>query len=240
MNSPRFQFGIAAAALAVAVVGGGVLLSMRDPASGITATASPGVLPTASTVPFLPSGSLEPGTYRMTVGPGLFALTVPAGWTSTASSFVVAKGDVFEERDSVALITWNVTHVYRDSCDWEGTLVETATPEALAAALAAQKGHQNSAPMSTTLGGYPATRLEFSVPAGFDLAQCDQPIIRLWPDAGPSESGGLPIAPGQMDTVYVVDVAGTAHLFAAIRWPDSPPADVRELEGIVDSIRFEP
>jgi hypothetical protein len=88
-----------------------------------------------------------------------------------------------------------------------------------------------------TFGGYPATRFEFSVPAAFDLAACSD-LIRLWPDPGPDENGGEPIFPGQTTTIWVIDDDGRVTAAVAVRHVDSPPADVIELQGIVDSVQF--
>jgi len=164
-----------------------------------------------------------------------FTVTVPAGWNHEEN--FVAKGDVWDG-NGVTFATWIVSHIYADSCQHEGTLRQVGS-SALANALAEQTGHQTSGPTDVTLGGYPATRLEFSVPADFDVSTCDGSLLRLWPDAGPNENLGLPIYPGQTTTVYVVDLAGEAMLVIAVRKEGSSASDVAELQEIVDSVRFE-
>jgi hypothetical protein len=139
----------------------------------------------------------------------------------------------------VTLATWLVTHVYADSCQWQGTLRQVGSVTELITALAEQTGHASTGPSTVSLGGYPATRIEFSVPADFDANTCDSEIIRLWPDAGPNEDFGLPIAPGQTTTVYVVDLDGQAQLIIGARKDDSTASDVAELEQVIESIRFE-
>jgi len=166
---------------------------------------------------------------------------VPAGWSGDTNEFVASKGNPFESTSSEGVSVWEISHVYADSCDWEGTLVETRTPSELATALAAQTGHETSGPSERPLGGYPATRLEFSVPADFDIERCDGGgFIRLWPGAGPNEGAGLPIMPGQTTTVYVVDHDFPLRVVAAVRWEDSSAADLAELEAVVESLSFEP
>ena len=84
-----------------------------------------------------------------------------------------------------------------------------------------------------------ASRLEISLPIDFDVAACDGPIVRLWPDAGPKEEFGLPIEPGHTMTVHVVDLDGTPQAIVAVRKESSSAADVAELEEVIASIRFE-
>jgi hypothetical protein len=61
----------------------------------------------------------------------------------------------------------------------------------LADALVAQKGRVASAPTDVMLGGFPAKKIELTVPADLDTTACDGGVIRFWPDAGGNESGGL-------------------------------------------------
>jgi len=233
------KFAIAAAAvLAVAFVGYNLLAPGGTSDIGGVAPSSP---PSPSpTVPLVQEGDLDPGTYRADSA-GWFTFTVPAGWTGMTNQFVAHKGGSdFESPSDVTLTVWDLTHVYADSCNWTGTLVEAGTPGALVDALATQRGHETAEPTEVTLGGYPATRFEFSVPSNVKTSDCYSDIIRLWPGAGPNEDIGMPIAPGQTTTVYVVDVDGKGRVVAAIRRPNSSPGDVAELEAVVDSLQFEP
>lgn len=237
------KFAIAAAAvLAVAFVGYNLLapggtsnVGGVAPLSTPSSTQSPA--PTALPVH---EGALDPGTYRSTSA-GSFTFTVPAGWTGMTNAFVAHKGGSdFGSPSDVTMTVWELTHVYADSCDWEGTLVEARTPEALVEALAAQRGHETAGPTEVTLGGYPATRFEFSVPSSVNTSDCYSDINRLWPGPGPNEDQGLPIDPGQTTTVYVVDVDGEGRVVGAIQRPESSAADVAELDAVVQSLRFEP
>jgi hypothetical protein len=63
--------------------------------------------------------------------------------------------------------------------------------------------------------------------------------MRLWPDEGPKEQYGPPIEPGQVTTMYVVDLNGTAQLVIGLRTENSSAADVSALEQVIQSIRFE-
>ena len=203
----------------------------------------------ATTVPAvrLPSvGSLEPGTYYIPEGsvtPGRFSFTVPAGW-ATKEAFVTKDPNPSTSVDArdVVLVTWFVSHVYADICDWSGTLVDAGTTvDELASVLLAQEGRVASAPTGVMLGGFPATRLELTVPADLNAADCDGGIIRFWPDPGPSESGGLCCASaGSTDVVYAVDVEGKTFAVVARHTATSSAQDRAELDGIVESIRIDP
>lgn len=236
MNTMKIALAAAAVVL-LAVIGIGVVLPRMN-IGGPSQTATPTA--TASPAP-MPGGALE-GTYSVAntaFTPRDFTITVPEGWSHDATNGnFVSKGDVFEG-NGVTFAAWIVSHVYRDSCQWDGNLREVGSAAELAAALAEQKGHETSGPTDVTLGGYPAKRLKFSVPADFDLSTCDQEFIRLWPDVGPNENFGLPIFPGQNTTVYIVDLDGEEMLMVAIRTERSSAADVAELEQVVDSIRFQ-
>jgi hypothetical protein len=139
-----------------------------------------------------------------------------------------------------------VSHVYSDGCHWRGTAVETSTPAAVVAALAAQTGHRTSAPSETTLAGYPATRFEFSLPKDFDDTTCDFDAganqLRLWRSPGGGEGPGMYSfdGSGSVVTVYVVDVDGSALGIAIDSGVPDEPADIAELDAIVASLRIEP
>ncbi len=203
-------------------------------------------------VPLPSTGSLDPGSYYISDGrvtPGRFTFTVPAGW-ETEEAFVTKDLDPstsVSARD-VMLVTWIVSHVYADICDWEGTMVDVGgtvgfslpTVVQLADALVAQKGRVASAPADVMLGGFPAKRIELTVPADLDITACDGGIIRFWPDTGGSESGGLCCAPaGSTDVVYVVDVDGNTFVVVARHTAASSAEDRAELDAIVASIQID-
>jgi hypothetical protein len=165
---------------------------------------------------------------------------VPAGW-STDQGFVRNHNDSVHE---LLLVTWIVTHAYTDICHWDGALVDAGTtPDELVNILVAQ-GRTASAVTDVDLGGFPAKRVELTVPADLDVTTCDSGgsggFIRFWPDPGPDESGGLCCgAVGSTDVVYVVDVAGSRFVVVARHEPGGAAEAIAELEAIVASIRIE-
>jgi hypothetical protein len=238
------RYGLAAAVLlAAAVIGVSFFSSQNVGGLGPVEVPSATATPTPTRVPTAPSGQLEPGTYRFAqFTRRAFTVTVPEGW-SRDNNFLgtgsgTAESDAFQG-NGVYFATWMVSHVYSDSCQWEGALRPTESVGELIQALAEQGGHETTAEGETELGGLPATQFEFSVPSDFDIAGCDQEFMRLWPDAGPNENYGLPIAVGQIVTVYVVDIDGEAQLVIAGHKEASTAADVAELESVVASLHFE-
>ena len=91
------------------------------------------------------------------------------------------------------------------------------------------------------IGGFPATRIELTVPADLDTATCTNGNLRYWPGAGPDMSSGLCCNPaGNTDVVYAVDVDGNRLVVVARHYPDSSDEDRAELQAVVDSIEIDP
>ena len=196
-------------------------------------------------VPLRSFGSLDPGTYYIPEGPlspGRFTFTVPAGW-ATAEGFVTKDLDPSTSVDArdVVLVTWFVSHVYADSCSWRGTSTDVGTTvDDLASALLAQQGRVASAPTDVVLGGFPARRIELTVPADLDVATCDGGFMRFWPLQGGNENGGFCCsAAGSTDVVYAVDVDGNTFAVVARYTATSTAQDRAELDAIVESIRID-
>jgi hypothetical protein len=248
MNRLALASIAAAAVVAVAILGYNLL--PRTPGTGGEPTPSPSVgtslRPTP--IPFLPVGSVPPGTYR-SVGYSStpFSVTLPAGWTS--GNGFISKGDADPDSEGagdpftgsgVSLASWVVSHIYTDSCDWQGALQAAASPEDIVRRLSEQTGHDTTGPTSVTTGGFPATRFEFSVASDFDVNACDDAFMRLWPDAGPNENFGLPIYPGMTARVDVVDVNGDPSLLIAFHTEQASAEDRAELEAVARSVQFLP
>jgi hypothetical protein len=263
MDSPM-RLAAAVVVLVVVAALGFTLMSNPGLVGGPFATPTPTATPVASptpsaTVPPSPAtltpgemctttscsvGNLDPGTYSIPAGritPAGFTFTVPAGW-STTEGFVSKHSGAANE---VLLVTWIVTHAYTDICQWNSALVDAGTtPDQLASILVGQ-GRSASAVTDVDLGGFPAKRMELTVPADLDVTKCDPApggtgMIRFWPDPGPDEGGGLCCSPvGSTDVVYIVDVAGKRLAVVARHQPGSSAEDIAELEGIVASISID-
>lgn len=249
MNPLAKLIAATAAVVVVAVVGVNLLGNGITGPGGFTPKPSaPSPSPSVSAVvPNAPiKGPLDAGTYRISEAfqtGHSFTFTVPDGWRRSDNFVYPSDNDDVEayafDGDGVFMATWVVSHVYRDSCQWEGSLVRTRTAQEIVEALTQQTGHATSSPVATTLGGHPATRLELSLAADADLAACDEQLARLWPDPGPIEVYGLPVFPGQMETAYVVDLESGPTLIIAGQKDSSSAADITVLEQVVASIEFE-
>jgi hypothetical protein len=210
------------------------------PSTTLTPTPSPSLLPA--------TGALDPGRYYHPEQAARFSFTVPDGWATAEGGWWVYREspqlprDRFAGPGQVLLTIWTVSHVYTDACHHEATLVDAGTTiDELASLLVAQKGRVASAATDVTLGGFPAKRIELTVPADLDVTTCDGGFIRFWPDAGPDESGGVCCSDvGSTDVVYAVDVAGDRFAVVARHQASTTAEELAELEAIVASITIEP
>jgi len=236
------KFVMAAAATVAAVVIGYSLLPRPGGVGGVPTNQPPSSSP-APTPAALPTGSIGAGTYlvsdtAMTLHP--YTFTLPAGLSSGwVGGDGASRGDAFEGT-GVELTTWKITNVYADSCHWTGTLLPVADTAALVAALTAQVGHAHSAPVATTIGGLPATKLTLSLDAASDVTGCQVAgHVHIWPD-GLDESGGWAMIPGETITAYIIESRPQLMVLMTVQHKDSPAVDVAALQQILDSVRFLP
>lgn len=236
------KLALAAAAVVVAAILGiqflGAGQNVGGPDLGDPTPSAP--TPSLTPRPLAADGELEPGIYSVTRPdwtPVPFSFTVPAGWANRIGFITKHAG----ETDEVMFTPWIVTHIYANACQWEGTLFEVgSSTDDMAAALAAQGTREVSGPTDVTLGGYPAKRIELSVPADLDVATCDNGGMMSWPASATDETTGWTPRPGQTDVVYIIDVDGARVLIGTTIGPDASDQDVMELEGVIASIHFEP
>lgn len=236
------KLALAAAAVVVAAILGIQFLGAGQNVGGpdLGDPNSPATTPSLTPRPLPADGELEPGVYSVTRPdwtPVPFSFTVPAGWANRIGFITKHAG----ETDEVMLTPWVVTHVYADACQWDGTLFEVGgSTDDMAAALAAQGTREVSGPTDVTLGGYPAKRIELSVPAGLDVNTCDDGGMRGWPSSASDETTGWIPRPDQTEVVYIIDVDGARVLIGTTIGPDASDQDVAELEGVIASVRFDP
>jgi hypothetical protein len=142
----------------------------------------------------------------------------------------------------VAVSVWLVGNLKADPCKWhEGGVQPPVGPSVddLATALAKQAG-RSATTTEVMLGGYRGKKVEFSAPPGLDLATCDEGRFSRWqPADDPANSGGLIFGTGQLNTVYIIDVAGKRQVIDTMHLPGTSAANLAELEAVVASIRFE-
>jgi hypothetical protein len=191
------------------------------------------------------SDDVAPGTYLWGAGdatPADITFTLPAGWMSRYGIPHKDRGGPGE----IAVGNWIIANVYTDSCQWQGSLLSPAigpTVDDLASALIAQKGRNATEPTDVTLDGYPAKRVELSIPTDLDRATCDEGVIRTWVAPGEdtalvNETENLGMHPGQLNVVYIVDVNGERLVIDTWHMPGTSAADLAELDAILASMRI--
>jgi hypothetical protein len=246
----------------IAVAAGFLILPRPSGPGAVSSGSAPAPSsPTTSTMPYVEPTMLTSGTYVIPAEGGTpgYTFTVPDGWESR---FVV----LWKDRGGpgeVAFGHWTVDNVFADPCQWEGALLDPAigpTAADLATALEHQVGRNASAPTDVVFGGYPAKRLELSIPEDLDVTTCDasrsfgsagnpaptEGIYRTWLAAGEAASGhNVPAVPsemlmGRVDVLYIVDVGGRRVVFDAWHLPGASAANVAELEEAVASIQIQP
>jgi hypothetical protein len=186
---------------------------------------------------------LEAGTtYVMDFGRS--ATLPPTVFTPPADGWMHHPAGNIGKRDRNPLIGWwEVRNLTVDPCRRTsmGELDPPVGPSAddLASALVAQAGENASEPTDVTVGGYPAKRLELSLPADLEWGSCEGAHFTRWIDTDKS-GGGNNLGPGQLNIVYVVGVDGARLLLDTVYLPDTSAQDLAEAEQIIASMRFEP
>jgi hypothetical protein len=198
----------------------------------------------ATTTPFEYSTepvAIEPGTHRIQRSEWSvadFTVTFPEGWT-VQYGHVYAKHP--DEDDELGVYAVVVDAIYADACEGtNGELVEVGpSVDDLATALLKQAGPLASQPVETTLGGYPATRIDLTLPEGFDLKACNLKGIglQIWYSA-PADKYFVLLRDG-IASVYIVDVDGQRQVFLTHHRSATSNEDVRELHTILDKIHIE-
>jgi hypothetical protein len=238
----------AAAVVAIAFAGISLITPGGIAAPGPNATPVP--TPSPSPAVFPASGSLAPGLYYMSdsrdVTSGRLVLTVPGpGWEANDIRMLrkMVAGSSATPAVDVAVSAWVVGNLKADPCKWHGGGVQPPvgpSVDDLATALAAQAGPSATA-TAATLGGYQGKKVEFSAPPGLDITTCDEGAFSRWqPADNPSDWGGFLFGAGQLNAVYILDVAGKRQVIDTAHLPGTSAANLAELDAVVASIRFEP
>jgi hypothetical protein len=220
--------------------GGGV----ADEASATTPPATPSPAPVASSTPFpytTEPVAIDPGTYLI---PGSawsvadLTITFPEDWT-------VQYGHVYaklpDTEDEFGFYAVGVDAIFADACvGSDGELMEFGdSGHDLVEALRKQRGPALSGPVETTLGGYPATRIDLTVPEGFDLTACNAADIglQIWYSL-PTDKNFVLLRDG-IGSAYILDVEGQRQVFLAQRPYSASDENLAELQTVLDSIHIE-
>ncbi len=211
-------------------------------ATGAPQASTPSAAPSAA-VGSIPSGdaTIEPGTYLVPKSAWSaldFTVTIPEGWTVQYGHVYLKHMDTPDQLGFSAAV---VDSIHADAC------VGSNNPEPvdigpgvvdLAAALLEQPGPTASGPVDTALGGYPASRIDLTVPNGFDLIALQPGGYR--PSDLVQRPRGQALRPVSNSTasVYVVDVEGQRQVFLTEHPDTASDEDLRELQAVLDSIQI--
>jgi hypothetical protein len=201
--------------------------------------ASPSAIPQAS-----PSARARALTCHPVGEPGpLFVVEVPIGWVEVKDDcgFVTAVPGVF----TAGLSAWIVGQVPTNPCHNQATLrTPGETVDELVRALVAQELRNATAPVDVTLAGFEGKYLEWSVPADivvlddeYHVQGCDDGNFLSW--LGRTDGTRYQQVGGQVDQLWVLDVAGQRVVIDASYAPDAPQAVRDELAAIVQTLEFE-
>jgi hypothetical protein len=224
---------VAAGILAAAAVAGIALVLSRDdggtptdePIPTVTVAAAPTsehVLDDlARTIPPPPAG----------VVPVEVTLTLPAGWEGGSGLVQKEMGSSGNWAYVGINADEEVAKVYSDPCHHRGTVKEAGpTVEDLAVALE-QQPTRDATVADIEIDGFAGKLVRMSVPTDIDFADCDDGQFRSW--VGRYHQG-----PGQRDDVYILDVDGDRTVIGVSYFPDFSPADMDEIQSVVQSIRI--
>ena len=197
---------------------------------------------TATAIPSLYSGALEPGTYVVSTLDDDFdashriTIDVPDGYEGFEGFAVLKLGRVSQ----TGVSAWVIGNVYADPCHRNGTLLDPAaasTVDGLVTALASQRGLHASTPTDITVDGFVAKHMKRTVSAQINLANCDADKFLPWLA---TDGGERYLEPGQRDLLWIVDVDGFPLVIDAALGAGTSAQDQAELLQIVESVQIDP
>jgi hypothetical protein len=188
-----------------------------------------------------PAGSYVLAADRLYGVPPLdITFTIPSdGWVSWGPGVLTNEPD---GRDHVGIGFHNVANLYKDPCLWQtsGEARPRVGPTVadLEDAFARQPHFTASAPTDVTVDGFRGSFMTMTIDADLDFAGCNSGQVHSWID--PDGNSRYYAGPGQVEQFWIVDVDGTRLVIEGSFFPDAPPANLTDLEKIVESIEIEP
>jgi hypothetical protein len=245
-------FGLGAAAVVVALLVGVQLFGSVDGGVGAepTATATPAATPE-------PTPSQSAVANQLVIADGqaedpqdaypALTVTAPAGWGISNPTGVLASHNT-DPPDGAFVMTFATREywVYGDPCQWSSTRPDTpaTTVDEVVAALTAQASRDATEPVDITVDGYAGKSFTLHVPDDAAFDECDAGNFGYWSSIDPEfgDDGVSPSrhaqAPGQVDTLYVLDLDGVVMIIDTSSYAGTSAKDVAALEAIVQSGTF--
>ena len=228
--------------LAAVIAAGGMygVAQLGDDAAG-----SAEVIAGQPTPQALPSSEIgvpiEAGTYvaggQGEVAP--YAVTVPDGWTGVYGDTVAKHWD---GPGPIEIYPFALEEIglFDDACKGPGSMgTAPSSVDSLVNGLRRQgSGVEVSDPVTTTLGGLPATRIDVDLPSDQPRVGCrlGSGALQIWRAHG---ADYFVLFPDDRASLFVVDVAGQAQVVVSKSGDDVSAADRAELESVLGSIRFQ-
>jgi len=165
-----------------------------------------------------------------------FDVTFPMGWTVQWGHDYLKHSDEPDEFGFYAVV---VDAIYADACKGGEKLMQIGpSVDDLVDALVSQPGPKASDPVETTLGGYPAVRIDLSVPKRIDPKECRLGGAGLQVWYSPPADKYFVLLPDGVASVYIVEIAGQRQVFLTQYRSAASSADLRELQAVLDSVQI--
>jgi hypothetical protein len=236
---------VVTALLAAAAVVAIALVATRDDATTPADEPSPTVTVTVAPTPppralfGTPGERLEPRTYFVDVVEGTptprIFVTLGAGWVHTHEDWGVGK-------EGTGFMTFSRPDaVFLDACHWfDGYHPGPVTTlDGLVAALTEQGGWADVSPATDiSVDGYAGKAFRRTAPAEFSDCRTGFAPFRSWENVNASGKGWSYYEPGEIETLWVLDVDGTIIILNTRMWPEHQAAAPAELAALLDSIRI--
>lgn len=244
MNSNTFRFGVAAAAVVLAVILGINYFSGPNIGSDPEASPSPSAAASAAAspkpLPIVLGTPLSPGTYFLTSFPVQLTVEVPAfeppaEWFAGCSDGGVLEQSVCTKSTPTANVMavgiLVADNVVADPCSPE--LLDPPvgpTVDDLVAAISSLNGFEATAPLDVTVDGFDGKQFTVTAPNTPDCGL-------TW--ATGSRTNGM--GPGEANLVRILDVNGVRLLMTGAYDPvNASEADITTLQQLFASVHIEP
>ena len=193
---------------------------------------------------------LEPGTYYLdevngTPTPRIFA-TLDSGWSAMGrgEDWVIAKGGMPDEGGIGLMTITNPVTVFADACHPSDGFYQgpVDTVDGFVTALREQQGGwvDVTEPSDISVDGYVGKAFQRTTPAVMSdctTSETGGATFTSWESAYGINGG---YGPGQIETVWVLDIDGTVVVISTELWPGpSATADADFADAVLDSIRIE-
>jgi hypothetical protein len=201
-----------------------------------------GTDPTASPLPPVSDGPLEPGRYAIaTTDPEFTAshritLDVPEGYSGLDGLFVFNDALV---KGTTGLVIWPVEDVFVDACEWRGARSAVSSADDVVAALGEQKALRPTTPTDATVAGLAATYMELTTPSRARIERCDDARFTVWDGSASSGQYRYLSSPAEVQHLWILDVDGTPLVIGAPAGADASAQDRAELFQMVESIQID-